>query len=235
MFSPRYQTYKAWIRPSLWGLGLFFLLLGFIPTLKEIINPPFQQVHILGHLTYLNPETLKKNIKPMVCKRFFNLSLQQLKQYFLETPWISNVHIRKQWPNQLYITLQEHQPTAIWNQTALLNHQGELYDVPDIPNILKQELPYLSGSEDKRHLIWSQFQWVQAQLTNFPFRIKQFSMNTQGAWSTQINQVTIQWGVHPLEKQIIFFKALYTKELYKKWSRIKSLDFRYLKSAAVLL
>ncbi|MBE8215599.1 MAG: FtsQ-type POTRA domain-containing protein [Endozoicomonadaceae bacterium] len=233
MWKLNLHPYKIYIRYSLWGLSILLLGAGLYPSFQKKINPYLENIHVSGQFTYLNTDIIKQSIQPMLDKRFFDLNLIQLKQYFLQIPWIQYIHIQKKWPNQLYITLQEQNPTAIWNQTAFFNDIGEVFEVSNAVSICKKKLPYLQGDKQNGYFIWSQFQWLQNQLKDLPLSIQYFSIDSTGAWISQIDHVTIHWGENHPKKQVILFQLLYHQVLSKKWMKVKYLDFRYPKGAAV--
>ena len=63
----------------------------------------------------------------------------------VKVPWVRAVALRRAWPMTLEITVSEHEPLARWNDSALVNVQGETFSAD-----YDGELPQFSGPGRQR-------------------------------------------------------------------------------------
>ena len=73
---------------------------------------------------------------------FFTLSLADARASLQRVPWVKSVALRRQWPDRLEITVVEHEPLARWNDTALVDTQGEEFSAE-----FDGELPQFTGPD----------------------------------------------------------------------------------------
>ncbi|MCX2960017.1 MAG: FtsQ-type POTRA domain-containing protein, partial [Serratia symbiotica] len=55
-----------------------------------------------------------------------NVFQQQIERL----PWIKQVSVRKEWPDELKIHLVEYVPIARWNDFYLIDNEGKIFSVP---------------------------------------------------------------------------------------------------------
>ncbi|STM57713.1 cell division protein FtsQ [Escherichia coli] len=72
-----------------------------------------------------------------------NIIQTQIEQ---RLPWIKQVSVRKQWPDELKIHLVEYVPIARWNDQHMVDAEGNTFSVPP-DRTSKQVLPMLYGPE----------------------------------------------------------------------------------------
>ena len=75
--------------------------------------------------------------------RDVNIIQTQIEQ---RLPWIKQVSVRKQWPDELKIHLVEYVPIARWNDQHMVDAEGNTFSVPP-DRTSKQVLPMLYGPE----------------------------------------------------------------------------------------
>ena len=73
-------------------------------------------------------------------------------------PWVRKVALRRQWPQRLEVTIEEHAPLARWNDAALVNTDGEVF-VADYDG----ELPQFAGPDGRAAEIAARYrEWGEA-------------------------------------------------------------------------
>lgn len=116
-------------------------------------------VHLPGllplHSVYLSaapqridaPEVLRV-VREEVQGNFFTVDIGRLRASLEKLPWVRSVTIRREFPDRLAVKFEEHQAVARWNNTALVNRQGEVFFVgTDRVAESEQALPDFIGQD----------------------------------------------------------------------------------------
>ncbi len=77
--------------------------------------------------THLQDVLETVNVKPGT--PIFAINLAQLRSEIVKLPWVAQAHIARRLPDILHITLQEHEPFALFsdgNKISLINADGEI-------------------------------------------------------------------------------------------------------------
>ena len=105
-----------------------------------------QRVQIEGDLSRNNLATVRANTVPRLYGSFFQADLARSRAVFESVPWVRKAVVRRVWPNQLRVTLEEHQPAAFWRQAhsedQLVNTFGEVFDA-NLGDVEDERLPTL--------------------------------------------------------------------------------------------
>jgi cell division protein FtsQ len=74
-----------------------------------------------GEVEQVLPAALKGN--------FFSLNLDAVRGALEKLPWVRKVAVRRQWPDRLEISIEEHKPVARWGdgRGELVNSYGEVF------------------------------------------------------------------------------------------------------------
>lgn len=98
-----------------------------------------------ARLEHVNAASLRASALPRVKGNFFTADLDGVRQAFEGVPWVRRASVRRQWPNALVVTLEEHQTLGTWGDGRLLNRQGEVF----VANVAEAEgeepLPAFGG------------------------------------------------------------------------------------------
>ncbi len=154
----------AWMNAAASALAVLavLLLLGAgIYKLTRMHYFDLKRVQLEGDLHRNNLATVRANIVPRMHGGFFNANLNRSREIFESVPWVRNATVRRVWPNELRVTLEEHVPVAYWHHEdrddQLVNKQGEVFDA-NVGDVEDDHLPTLSapanpGPEDARLML----------------------------------------------------------------------------------
>ncbi|MDM8357865.1 cell division protein FtsQ/DivIB [Pandoraea communis] len=84
-------------------------------------------IQIDGDVSHLNGPTLRANAVSRLKGNFFTIDLDATRAAFEAVPWVRHASVRRVWPNQLAITIEEYKPLATWNDGRLVSVDGELF------------------------------------------------------------------------------------------------------------
>ncbi len=91
-----------------------------------------KQVQLEGDLVRNNVATVRANTVPRLQGGFFQTDLARAREVFEAVPWVRKAVVRRVWPNELRVQLEEHRPAAYWQHEdrddQLVNTYGEVFD-----------------------------------------------------------------------------------------------------------
>ncbi len=204
----------------------------YIPHVWLYINRPVAKVVIEGDLTYASRQGVQQNIAYFAERNFFDVDLVGMRHDLEEMPWIAHAEVRRIWPDQLVVHLEEQLPIARWGDQELLNNQGQVFK----PTELKQyeNLPQLQGPERARQKIMQQYQILGQILRPLGFSIKRLELRERGSWFLTTGQgMELLLGRDHLIEKIRRFGMIYQQVLKPQSEAIARVDLRYSNGLAV--
>lgn len=155
--SPELPSDIRWMQ---WGaLTLGALALGLALTLAVLWvaqRPSLQwrQIQVTGDVSRNSLATLRANALPHIRGNFLSTDLGKARAAFEAVPWVRRAEVRRVWPAQLQVTLEEHRAVATWDgrgdwgepplERALLNSHGEVFHA-NLGEVEDEDLPQLAG------------------------------------------------------------------------------------------
>ena len=107
-------------------------------------------IQLEGELTRNTVGSLRANAVPRVAGNFFTVDLQRSRAVFEAVPWVRHAVVRRVWPDQLVVNIEEHQAAALWQGNErgdqLVNQQGEVFGA-SVAEVEDQALPHFAGPE----------------------------------------------------------------------------------------
>src|SRR5690554_6433950 len=114
----------------LWPLLLVVLGMGLYELanrLQPLAQRPISVINVEGDLQYIDRASVQAALAPYQQKSLVTIDLDALRADLLAMPWVSGASVRRVWPDQLVINLDEHLPVARWGDDALLNNNGRAF------------------------------------------------------------------------------------------------------------
>jgi cell division protein FtsQ len=172
--SPRLLNALAWAMTAVaaallaWG-GLAW----------AVRQPAFalRQVTVDGSIARTNPAHLATVIREELRGTFFTLNLADARASLQRVPWVKSVGLRRQWPDRLEVTVVEHEPLARWNETALVDTEGEVFSAD-----FDGELPQFVGPDGSSRELAERFREFAATLAPRALSIAELRLSPRGGW-----------------------------------------------------
>jgi cell division protein FtsQ len=211
--------------------GMFFLMFISVMVFGGVIllNPdilPIKQVRIEGDFSRLSPVDLKLLVTDKVRGGFLNLDVDAVRFALLDEPWVSEVIVKRIWPDSLRVTVIEQIPIAQWSDSRLLNLVGEFFS-PESETIPKG-LPMLSGPVGSEQNLLDKFNYMQKKFQTAGFNIISLLLNDRRAWSFHLaNGIKITLGRSDFEERFNRAITLFQTTLPGPIEKIESIDMRY--------
>lgn len=225
------RFFVSFLRRSLLILFLIGILFGFW-VLKNPRFFPIKKVAVAATYQNVNRQTLKNTITPYLTQSFFALHINELKNNLLKIPWVSEVTIRRIWPDKLQVIIGEQETAARWNANSFININGELFTPPKIFN--SASLPLLTGRDDQKDMVWQYYLAANKYLQPLTLRVTRMdllpSLNLRILLS---NGVLVMLTSDNFDNNIKTFIKVYPKITKDRDDKIESIDFRYRNGFAV--
>ncbi|HEJ5554547.1 cell division protein FtsQ/DivIB [Pseudomonas aeruginosa] len=193
---------------------------------------PIAKVSVEGDLSYISQRAVQQRISPYLAASFFTIDLAGMRGQLEQMPWIAHAEVRRVWPDQVVIRLDEQLPIARWGDEALLNNQGQAFTPKELANY--EHLPRLHGPQRAQQQVMQQYPLLSQLLRPLGFSIARLEMSDRGGWAlTTAQGVEIQIGRDHVVDKIRRFVSIYDKALKDQISNIARIDLRYPNGLAV--
>ena len=88
-------------------------------------------ITVTGQVTHTNAALLRANVSPRLTGTFFTMDITAARQAFESIGWVRQAQVRREFPNRLKVTLEEHQAVAYWgreSESVMVNNFGEVFE-----------------------------------------------------------------------------------------------------------
>lgn len=223
-----------------WPLILVALVVGGYVLLQAVlpyIDRPIARIGVKGKLNYVSPEDVQRRIEPFAEASFFKVDLPGMRRVLEEMPWITRAEVRRVWPDQLEISLEEQLPIARWGKEALVNNQGVMLSAQSDADY--RQLPMLFGPENSQQKVMQQYQLVSQMLRPLGLSVTGLEQRDRGSWFVTVldgrndNTMELLLGRDHLVEKMRRLLTIYNVALKEQSSNIARIDLRYGNGLAV--
>lgn len=211
-------------------IALFFVL--FLYNKIELDRMlPIQSVKIEGEFDFLNKERLRDRAIPVVKGGFFKVNLFEVRNALVDLPWVEDVSVRRQWPDNLLVRVIEKKPVVLWGENGVVSAKGELFMPAQKPSV---KLPHLSGPQGQHKLMLQELARMQAWLSGTGLYIKNIELDARRSWTlTMVSGMELRLGRKQMHERLNRFVSVYKETLEIEKREIKHIDMRYTNGFAV--
>lgn len=200
---------NALLRLLAWSVALLLLALPVVGVLSGKFASerwPLRHLDLTAPLRHLPAQRIHEVVDAHTREGFFALSLPELRRALAELPWVNHVDVRKRWPDTVVVHIDEHQPYAVWQDRALVSHEGVIFDAPQVAAM--NELPRLFGP-DERIVDVVNFHARSARLfERAPLQLRVTHLSERGSWTVQLdNGTTVLLGRDLADQRLARFVA----------------------------
>ncbi len=148
----------------------------------------FKRLTVQGELMHNSVASLRNQVLGQLQGGYFTLDLQSARGAFETAPWVRQAQVRRVWPDQLVVRLEEHQPRAVWEQLdgedQLVNTLGEVFDgnAADLDDPLANSLPVLRGPSGSAPHMLAMHTRLAPLFTPLGAELRHLEMSERGSW-----------------------------------------------------
>lgn len=229
-----------WDRPQLMNLIadlLFFaaaLALGYAATLAAARLPffPLRAVTVAGPLQEVTPTQVEYAARNAVAGNFFTVNLEAVRVAFEKLPWVRKAEVRRRWPDDLELVIEEHVAVARWKQVdgaeaRLVNREGEIFAASS-----NAKLPLFVGQEGTAPQILDRYQELIPLLEPIGRQPHSLVLSPRQAWQLRLDDgVLLDLGRDQaksrVNERLQRFTAVYQQATERLKVRADVIDLRY--------
>lgn len=201
---------------------------------------PLREIVLATTPGQVAPAQIEHAARSAVVGNFFTVDLEAARGAFEKLPWVRKASVRRQWPDALALTLEEHEAAARWQipgktaesatgDSRLVNRQGEIFSA-DLPEEAVA-LPLLSGPEGSAPELLRQHDAFAAALAGIGRRVAVLNLSPRLAWRLRLDDgMALELGrgrdADTLNERMARFVAHYDAAK-TQLGRARSVDMRY--------
>jgi cell division protein FtsQ len=226
----RGQSFAQVLKVSLLGILIISSLYA-INQIKFSQYFPITSVQIYG-VNRLDREEIQSILLPLVNHGFFSVNVEHIHERLAQIPWVSNTFVRRNWPDQITITVLERVPIAKWNDQGLLSDAGELFS----PNqkSYPERLAKFIGPDGQHIYMLQYFYEMNRLLKPLHARIASLELTPYSTWKVMLsNGITLQMGHKDVLTRLSHFVKVYPKIVGDREADVEYVDLRYSNGVAI--
>lgn len=213
--------------------ALAALLVGVAVWALRVPALPVGEVVFTAELPHTRRPEIEEILPAVLRGNFFSLDVNRVQAVLESLPWVRRASVRRVWPRQLEISIEEHRALARWGESGSewVNSYGEVFAAP-----LAQEeaavLPALSGPLGTAPEVLRRYGELVGQFRPLSRTPRQVALSPRLAWRVRLDN---GWWVDlgreqpksPIETRLARFVAA-SPALNVKWPAGPAVvDLRY--------
>ena len=214
---------------------LLMLLAGVLGVRAMLNNPenlPISKIDLQGDRKFIKDTDLRAVIDKYKQTNLHLLDADALTADLETLPWVRSITLRKAWPDQLIVMVEEQAPVAFWGRERLMNKYGELF-VAELPS-MRGVFPTLYSPEDNGRKMGERYLNVKEWLKGLPLELSELTEDEGGSWRIKIKEgPEVMIGSENQALRMQRFRVGFQQELAKKLNNIRRVDLRYTNGFAV--
>lgn len=225
-------------------ISILLLLVGGRNTIISWIDHPVSKVTLSGEFKNLSEQGLQKHLAPYIGVGFLNTDLKELKHYVEQMAWVQSATVKRVWPGEFDIRIDEQVPVSYWGETGLLNASGELFSPEELDRTMPLPMLKSPAGEDAnlRLEMLSLLAYIQNELSVFNLQLIALEQGLRGDWVMQLdNGIRVVLGkvekakgeLRSLDNKLERVGKLLMQDSLINADRVRSLDTRYPNGIAV--
>lgn len=192
---------------------------------------PIKTVRVYG-VNRVNQEEVRNLLFPLVNRGFFTINVEYIRDRLLQMPWLSDLYVKRVWPDQVEITMVERNPIASWNEASLLSEAGELFTPKK--ETYPANLPRFIGPNGKQIFMLQNFKDINRLLSPLRAKISYLELTPDYSWKLTLdNGITMQIGHKDTLTRLHHFVKVYPKIVGIRAADVDYIDLRYPNGVAV--
>ncbi|KQV91147.1 cell division protein FtsQ [Massilia sp. Root351] len=183
-------------------------------------------------LRHVNHLTLQAGTAGRIRGNFFTTNLDGVRQAFESVPWVRRATVRREWPDQLVVALEEHEALGTWGEDGrLLSTKGDVFTANLAEAEEDHELPAFSGPEGSEKEVLSRFGELKAWFAPAQLEPQALDLSGRYAWKVKLNNgMSVELGREQsrsmLKERVDRLVGIWP-QLASRVQNIETIDMRY--------
>ena len=208
------------------GLTVLIVLFSVIYYLLRPDTLPIRQIGIHGQFMHLSSDDLHSIVVDKVRGGFLNLNVDSIRNALIAEPWISDVSVKRIWPDKINVIIVEQTAMAKWRDDSLLNRAGQIFSPH--PDTFPFDLPELNGPIGLEKTVLDKFIKMSDVLAPLDHRIVELLLSERRSWKLRLdNDLALVLGRTGVDERLTRFVELMPFGLMDRLAEVEYIDLRY--------
>lgn len=229
-FQWKYLLVKAWRYLRFISSTLAMILVVLSPYLvwqyletHDVFQ--IQRVVIHSNAKYLVGERKEKLINELLGQNIVSYDVENFRNTLSQNPWVKNIEVKRRWPDEIELMIDERKPIAIWNDLYLIEEDGSIFEPELMPS---SSLINLVGNTDQKEKVLEGMIKIEAAINAVGLKVDKIILDYRGSWTIVLeNNVELYLGASFFEERLKRFVSHYPSSIQSKMDSIIAVDFRY--------
>jgi cell division protein FtsQ len=185
-------------------------------------------------LKHVNELTVRNGVVGKIKGNFFTANLEQVRTTFEAVPWVRRATVRREWPNQLIVSVEEHEALGTWGEDGrLLSVKGDVFTANLAEADDDHELPGFAGPDGSEKEVLARFAELRAWFAPIRLVPESLSLSSRYAWTVKLdNGMSVALGReqdrNTLKARVQRLVGVYPQLVARlQEGRIDTIDMRY--------
>ena len=185
-------------------------------------------------LKHVSELTVRNGVVGKITGNFFTANLEQVRMTFEAVPWVRRATVRREWPNQLIVDVEEHEPLGTWGEDGrLLSVKGEVFTANLAEADDDHPLPGFEGPDGSEKEVLAKFAELRTLFGPVKLVPETLSLSNRYAWTVGLdNGMSVALGreqnKNTLKERVGRLVAVYPQLVSRlQDGSIDSIDMRY--------
>jgi cell division protein FtsQ len=170
--------------PVVFGVAVVFYLATLIKDVEAPTVVAVENIDVIGELRFLDKEKIIEQVSEDVVGGYFAIDMKLVRERLLQEPWIKEASLRRTWPADVTVFIEEQKPIAFWNDDGYLSETGEVFKPVEIDRELA--LPVLEGPDNQHENVLRFMNRLYREMTALNYQIMRLSLDDRRAWQIVI-------------------------------------------------
>ena len=231
------------IASALSGLVVLLLLAAGLWWMAQRPMFTLKSIRIEGvaaaELRRVNQATVRSIALPRLSGNFFTANLESVRLAFEAVPWVRRATVRRAWPNQLVVTVEEHVALATWGEDGkLVSVKGDVFTANLDEAEEDGDLPAFGGPTGSEKEVVARFAQLREWLSPVRLAPQRVQLSNRYAWTVGLNNgMTMELGREQdkttMQERVTRLVQIYPQLQTRLQDRIESVDMRYPNGLAI--
>ena len=167
---------------ALFVISFILLLYGALHHVLRLPEFNLRAVQLSAAPSQVDAAQISEVVRNELRGNFFTVDLESTQRAFEKLLWVRKASVRRHFPWQLEVDLEEHVALARWNGTELVNTHGEVFVARTT-----QALPDFSGQSESAAEVAQMYREFSAQLAPLGQEIILINLSPRRAWQLRLN------------------------------------------------
>lgn len=176
--------------------------------------------------------TVRAGVVGKIKGNFFTTNLEQVRTAFESVPWVRRATVRREWPDQLIVSVEEHEPLGTWGEDGrLLSVKGDVFTANLAEADEDHPLPQFEGPDGSEKEVLARFSELRSWFAPAKMVPEALSLSSRYAWTVRLdNGMEVALGREKdhttLRNRVQRLVGIYP-QLAARVQGIESIDMRY--------